>query len=158
MAALKQADEEMGKRCERRLPCCFQARWLYRTRNQFWRVILWPDFQSPGRHATNGKCVAAVAAHAVVALYEVALFWLSLVLVLNEMVLVLVLDAESSSTSTSEAEYEKPRENTNFGLREARESQQQKSRLTAKVSGQVDVVVKNRPGHQGQKPQHSSER
>jgi hypothetical protein len=48
----------MGKRRERRLPCCFRARRMYRTRNQIWRVILLRDFQSPARHARNGKCAS----------------------------------------------------------------------------------------------------
>ena len=51
--------------------------------------------------------------------FEVALFWLPTVLVLNEMVLVLVLDAVFSSTSTANAEYEyeyeKPRDNGDCG-------------------------------------------
>ena len=47
-------------------------------------------------------------------------FWLSLVLVLNEMVLVLVLDAvslisSSTSTANAEYEYEKPWDRTDWG-------------------------------------------
>jgi len=47
-------------------------------------------------------------------------FWLSLVLVLNEMVLVLVLDAvslisSSTSTANAEYEYEKPWNRTDWG-------------------------------------------
>jgi hypothetical protein len=53
------------------------------------------------------------------ATFEVAMFWLCLVLVLNEMVLVLVLDAAPPGTSTANAEYEHEYEkcwgNTNWG-------------------------------------------